>query len=193
MKAHQRKNRFLWYLWKSNEGFLEYRKSDFDSVYLSHAGHKNRCIAKKYEIWFQNDELYLWCERKYYVCKRCKPVRDDYWFLSVWWTESACKRKQPDTEKNNSDNTFKIISSTENKDIEEIVQNYAKKNNINVSIDYAGTIEIMSKLNNGEKYDAVWCSNSIWLYMLDSKIKTSNSKSTSINPVVFGIKKWKNI
>ena len=66
------------------------------------------------------------------------------------------------TEKNNSDNTFKIISSTENKDIEEIIQNYAKKNNIDVSIDYAGTIEIMSKLNNGEKYDAVWCSNSIW-------------------------------
>lgn len=96
-----------------------------------------------------------------------------------------------DTEKNNSDNTFKIISSTENKDIEEIIQNYAKKNNIDVSIDYAGTIEIMSKLNNGEKYDAVWCSNSIWLYMLDSKIKTSNSKSTSINPVVFGIKKSK--
>ena len=95
------------------------------------------------------------------------------------------------TEKNNSDNTFKIISSTENKDIEEIIQNYAKKNNIDVSIDYAGTIEIMSKLNNGEKYDAVWCSNSIWLYMLDSKIKTTNSKSTSINPVVFGIKKSK--
>ena len=56
------------------------------------------------------------------------------------------------TEKTNSDNTFKIISSTENKDIEEIIQNYAKKNNIDVSIDYAGTIEIMSKLNNGEKY-----------------------------------------
>ena len=32
------------------------------------------------------------------------------------------------TEKTNSDNTFKIISSTENKDIEEIIQNYAKKN-----------------------------------------------------------------
>ena len=30
-------------------------------------------------------------------------------------------------EKTNSDNTFKIISSTENKDIEEIIQNYAKK------------------------------------------------------------------
>ena len=49
----------------------------------------------------------------------------------------------------------------------------------------------MQKLNSGEKYDAVWLSNSIWGYMLDSSVKLSNSKSTSINPVVFGIKKSK--
>ena len=47
----------------------------------------------------------------------------------------------------------------------------------------------MDKLNQGEKYDAVWMSNSIWLYMLNNNIKISNSKSTSINPVVFGITK----
>ena len=50
----------------------------------------------------------------------------------------------------------------------------------------------MEKLNNQEYYDAVWTSNSIWLYMLDSsKVSVKNSKSTSINPVVFGIKKSK--
>ena len=49
----------------------------------------------------------------------------------------------------------------------------------------------MDKLNNGENYDAVWCSNSIWLYMLNDEISVKNSKSTSINPVVFGIKKSK--
>lgn len=96
----------------------------------------------------------------------------------------------------NSDNfnkkdVFKIISSTENKDIENVLKTYAKKNNIDLQIDYAGTIEIMEKLNNKEDYDAVWCSNSIWLYMLDSSISIKNSKSTSINPVVFGIKKSK--
>ena len=90
-----------------------------------------------------------------------------------------------------NNDTFKIISSTENKDIENILMQYASKNDIDLQIDYAGTIEIMEKLNNGEKYEAVWCSNSIWLYMLDSNIKTTNSKSTSINPVVFGIKKSK--
>lgn len=89
------------------------------------------------------------------------------------------------------DDTFKIISSSENKDLEEVIMNYAKKENIKVSIDYTGTIDIMDKLNSGEKYDAVWTSNSIWLYMLNSNVSVKNSKSTSINPVVFGITKSK--
>ena len=86
---------------------------------------------------------------------------------------------------------FKIISSTENKDLENVIQNYARKNDIDLSIEYAGTIDIMDKLNSGEKFDAVWTSNSIWLYMLNNSSKVKNSKSTSINPVVFGIKKSK--
>lgn len=91
-----------------------------------------------------------------------------------------------------TNNTFKLISSTENKDIENELKKFAKDEGINLEIDYAGTIDIMQKLNKGEEYDAVWVSNSIWLYMLDStKVKTSNSKSTSINPVVFGITKQK--
>ncbi len=91
-----------------------------------------------------------------------------------------------------TNNTFKLISSTENKDIENELKKFAKDEGINLEIDYAGTIDIMQKLNKGEEYDAVWASNSIWLYMLDStKVKTSNSKSTSINPVVFGITKQK--
>ena len=87
--------------------------------------------------------------------------------------------------------SLKLISSTENKDLESILLKYAEENSIDLEIEYAGTIEIMQKLNQGEYYDAVWASNSIWLYMLDDSIQTSNSKSTSINPVVFGIKKSK--
>ena len=87
--------------------------------------------------------------------------------------ENGITSLKPSLTKNN---TFKIISSTENKDIENILMQYASKNDIDLQIDYAGTIEIMEKLNNGEKYDAVWCSNSIWLDMLDSHIKRTNSK-----------------
>lgn len=86
---------------------------------------------------------------------------------------------------------FKIISSNENKDIEEFLMKFARENNIDLKIDYAGTIDIMDKLNSGEKYDAVWCSNSMWLYMLNKDIRITDSKSTSINPVVFGITKSK--
>jgi Ca-activated chloride channel family protein len=90
------------------------------------------------------------------------------------------------------DSTFTLISSTENEDLDSILKNFAKEQGIDLQIDYAGTIDIMQKLNSGEQYDAVWASNSIWLYMLDSSVvSTSNSKSTSINPVVFGITKEK--
>lgn len=88
--------------------------------------------------------------------------------------------------------TFKLISSSENEDLEPTLRKIARENNINLEIEYAGTLDIMEKLNSGENYDAVWASNSIWLYMLDSsKIRISDSKSTSINPVVFAVTKSK--
>lgn len=89
-------------------------------------------------------------------------------------------------------NEFRIISSSENKNLENILQDFARKEGLELSFEYAGTIDIMEKLNAGEQYDAVWVSNSIWLYMLDSSVvRISNSKSTSINPVVFGISESK--
>ena len=92
---------------------------------------------------------------------------------------------------NKQDKTLEIISSSENEDLQGIIENYAKSKGYDVDIEYAGSLDIMQKLNSGEKYDAVWLSNSIWMYMLDSNIKTSDSKCTSINPVVFGITKSK--
>ena len=89
-----------------------------------------------------------------------------------------------------NEETIHIISSTDNKNIEKVLTDYAKESGIKVSVDYAGTLEIMDKLNSGEQYDAVWASNSMWLYMLDSsKAKTSDSKIINMNPVVFAIKK----
>ena len=89
-----------------------------------------------------------------------------------------------------SDNSLKIISSTENKDLDDMIKSYANNNGIDVDIDYAGTLEIMDKLNSSNDYDAVWISNSMWLYMLESS-HVSNSKIISMNPVVFGIRKSK--
>ena len=98
----------------------------------------------------------------------------------------ACKNAGKEITKE----TIRIISSTDNQDLEELLIDYGEKNDINVEVDYAGTIEIMEKLNSGEKYDAVWVSNSMWLYMLDG-VTTSDSKIINMNPVVFGIRKSK--
>ena len=87
--------------------------------------------------------------------------------------------------------SFKMLVSNENKDMEKVITDYFAEKSLSVDIDYAGTLEIMDKLNNNEDYDAIWASNSIWLYMLNDSYKIVNSKSTSINPVVFGIKKSK--
>ena len=91
-----------------------------------------------------------------------------------------------------SNKTFNILASQENEPLEEIVEGYAKKQGYDVNFEYAGSLEIMQKLNNdSSEYDAVWLSNSIWGYMLENTSTLSNSKCTSINPVIFGIKKSK--
>ena len=88
-----------------------------------------------------------------------------------------------------SDSVFSLITTPENKVLEEALQKFARKNTFEINITYADNLEIVDILNSGEKYDAVWASNSIWLDMLDSsKVSTSDSKSTSVTPIVIGIK-----
>ena len=93
---------------------------------------------------------------------------------------------------NYTENIFKVISSSENEILDEDIKAFAKDKGYNFEIEYADTLDIVNKLNHGEMYDAVWVSNSIWLYKLDSSVvSVKNSKSTSINPVIFAVKKSK--
>ena len=84
-----------------------------------------------------------------------------------------------------------IISSSENKVLDNEIKNFARKKGIKLNITYEDTLDIIAKLNKGEKYDAVWSANSIWNYKLGKNVSLSESKSMSINPVIFGIKKSK--
>lgn len=92
----------------------------------------------------------------------------------------------------NTDNTFRIISSVSTKKMDKDLIRYGKKNGIKVEIEHYGDLEIVDILNsNSKNYDAVWISNSIWLYMLDNSYLTTDSKSIVIDPVVMAIKKSK--
>ncbi|MBO4293293.1 MAG: VWA domain-containing protein [Clostridia bacterium] len=119
-------------------------------------------------------------------------------FIILFMIVSFSSKSTNNTKTNNhdvnvakDDGTFRIIASQENKSMEEVVTNYAQNKGYKIQFEYAGSLEIMQKLNKGEKYDAVWLSNSIWGYMLDSSVKMTNSKCTNISPVIFGIKKSK--
>ena len=91
-----------------------------------------------------------------------------------------------------SKDTFKILASTSVSSMDKSIIDYGKKNGFTVEIEHYGDLEIVDILNdNHEGYDAVWLSNSIWLYMLDNTYLTTDSKSISIAPVVMGIKKSK--
>ena len=88
--------------------------------------------------------------------------------------------------------TLTILSSFENNIVEKEIVEYGKKNKVDIEMVYMGDLDIVDELNyNSSDYDAVWISNSMWLYMLNNSYLTSNSKSVSISPVVFGIKKSK--
>ncbi len=89
------------------------------------------------------------------------------------------------------DTSLNVVSSSENRILDEDIKYFAKKNGIKLNITYADTLDIIDSLNGGTKYDAVWLANSIWNYKMGKNISLSESKSMSINPVIFGIKKSK--
>ena len=87
---------------------------------------------------------------------------------------------------------FSIISSSENKILNENLKKYADKKGYDINLTYADTLDVIDTLNSGKKYDAIFLSNSVWLSWLDSSVvKTSSLRSTSITPVIFGIKESK--
>jgi Ca-activated chloride channel family protein len=88
--------------------------------------------------------------------------------------------------------TIRLLSSRDNMDLEEEIQKYARENGFKVEFTYLGDLEITEELNaNPDAYDAVWLSNSLWLYMVEDSKLTSESKSISISPVVMGIRRSK--
>lgn len=85
--------------------------------------------------------------------------------------------------------TLRIVSGSENKELEPIIQEFAKKEKINIHMDYLGSLDIMRMLQADKMdYDAVWPASSIWINLGDSQKKLKHTATTSISPVVFGIR-----
>ncbi len=85
---------------------------------------------------------------------------------------------------------IRIVSGSENKELEPLIEQYCKKNKVTIEMTYMGSIDIMRQLQaDAANYDAVWPASSIWISMGDRDFKVKHIESTSLSPVVFGIKK----
>lgn len=89
-----------------------------------------------------------------------------------------------------SGDPIKIVAGSENKVLEPILETYAKKSGKKIEMSYFGSLDIMRMLSSDSiKYDAVWPASSIWLTMGDTNRVLKHTETTSITPVVFGVKK----
>lgn len=83
-----------------------------------------------------------------------------------------------------------ILSGSENKTLEPIIQRFAQDNGINIKMDYRGSVEIMMLLESEQvDYDGVWPANSLWIDLGDKQKLVKNAKSVLWAPVVLGVKK----
>ena len=104
----------------------------------------------------------------------------------------SCGNDEIEEGQKKSKDTFTIISSTSTSALDKEIKKYGKENKINIEIEHYGDLEIVDILNNNSKdYDAVWISNSIWLYMLENQNIITDSKSIVIDPVVMAVEKKK--
>lgn len=121
--------------------------------------------------------------------------------ISMLFTVSACSTltiANTDSSKTQSfgsgDTSIRIASGSENREVEQAIKQAAEQAHVKVTLDYMGSLDIMSTLankgaRNGVSYDAVWPASSMWISMGDMHHMVKDTVSTSVTPIVFGIRK----
>ena len=85
--------------------------------------------------------------------------------------------------------TLRIVSGSENQELEPILEEFAQESGIRIEMTYQGSLDIMRTLEQETiEYDAVWPASSLWLNVGDTGHRVKHAESISITPVVFGIR-----
>lgn len=86
--------------------------------------------------------------------------------------------------------TLVIASGSENKELEPLLEKFAKENKIGLDMRYQGSIDIARALGEEKvPFDAVWPASSLWISIGDTHHRVKHAESVSTTPVVFGVKK----
>lgn len=95
------------------------------------------------------------------------------------------------TTTSNGNTSLRIISGSENRTLEPLIQKFAKQERLSIEMVYKGSVDIMLELEQGAgtPYDAVWPANSIWIALGDKDQVVKNQASIMRSPVVMGVKR----
>lgn len=109
--------------------------------------------------------------------------------LGVGGGQTAGTGQEADTVIGNGRQSLRILSGSENQELEPILEDFSRESGIRVEMTYQGSLDIMRVLEQDEiAYDAVWPASSLWLNVGDTGYRVKHGESVSISPVVFGIR-----
>lgn len=88
-----------------------------------------------------------------------------------------------------SSTSLRIVAGSENKTLQPLFDRFAAENNVTLTVDYRGSVDIMLLLSSSQvEYDAVMPANSLWLTLGDKQKRTREMQSIYWSPVVLGVK-----
>jgi Ca-activated chloride channel family protein len=108
--------------------------------------------------------------------------------LTILLALAACHRGGASDEgAADNPNAFHILAGSELKDVEAQVRQAAAAAGVPVRFDYAGTLDIIDRVNRGEKVDAVWVANGPYTSLA---LKTKPVAATKImySQILLGVK-----
>lgn len=84
-----------------------------------------------------------------------------------------------------------IVSGSENKELQAIIDAWADDEGKQVAVVYKGSVDIYRSLQQGKAmpYDAVWPANHLWIELGDTQKTVKHEQSIMRSPVVLGLKK----
>lgn len=103
--------------------------------------------------------------------------------------EASSQTQTADTVLGSGSRVLRILSGSENRELEPILEQFAKQQGTRIEMTYLGSLDIMRQLEREDfPYDAVWPASSLWLNAGESPLNLKHTQSISITPVVFGIR-----
>lgn len=99
--------------------------------------------------------------------------------------------QRPSSSVNLQNKTLRIVSGSENKSLQPIIEQWAAKQGVTIDLSYQGSVDIYRLLQQGTNipFDAVWPANHLWIALGDEQKVVKHEKSIMRSPVVLGIKK----